>query len=55
MPILFSFLPTLTPRSFSTMKMDIPWVPFSLSVTARTVNVSAMGPLEMKVLVPFRM
>ena len=55
MPILFSFLATMNPGvSFSTMKAEIPFFPFVLSVRAMTTVVDPTLPCVMKFLLPFR-
>ena len=55
MPILSSFLPCVWPsRSFSTMNEAWPRWPSSGSTVATTTVTSAMPPLVMKTLVPFR-
>ena len=53
MPIFFSSLPTANPGvPFSTTNALIPFAPFSGSVTAKTVTMSAMLPWVIQIFVP---
>ena len=52
-PIFFSCLPNEKPGvSFSTMKVEIPWLPRDLSVIAETIYVSASPAFVIKHFVP---
>ena len=54
-PSFNSFLPTENPlKPFSTMKAEMPLVPFDLSVIAITMKTSALEALVMNILVPLR-
>ena len=53
-PSFFSIFPTEKPAiSFSIIKVDIPFLPFSLSVIANRIIISAFPPLVTKFFTPF--
>ena len=55
MPIFFSLVPKVKPGvPFSTMKAEMPFVPFEGSVMAKTMYISASLPLVIKIFEPFR-